>query len=69
MKKMIIVAFAIAALAACGGKKKPDTMNTGSGDMGSAAGSGDMGSGDMGSGDMGSGDAGSAAPEGGGSGM
>lgn len=68
MKKMIIVAFAMAALAACGGKKKPDTMNTGSGDMGSATGSGDMGSGDMGSA-AGSGDAGSAAPEGGGSGM
>lgn len=66
MKKMIIVAFAIAALAACGGKKKPDTMGTGSGDMGSATGSGDMGSGDMGSG---SADPGSAAPEGGGSGM
>lgn len=67
MKKMIIVAFAMAALAACGGKKKPDTMGTGS-DMGSATGSGDMGSGDMGSA-AGSGDAGSAAPEGGGSGM
>ena len=65
MKKMIFVAFAIAALAACGGKKKPDTMGTGS-DMGSATGS-DMGSADPGSA-AGSGD-GSAAPEGGGSGM
>ena len=66
MKKMIIVAFAMAALAACGGKKKPDTMGTGS-DMGSAAGSAE-GSGDMGGSAAGSGD-GSAAPEGGGSGM
>jgi hypothetical protein len=49
MKKLFIVAFAVAAvLGACGGKKKGDgTMtNTGSGsDMGSAAGSSDMGSG------------------------
>ena len=59
MKKMFIVAFIVAAaFTACGGKKKSeDTMNTGSGDMGSATGSGDMGSGDMGSGDTGSGDA------------
>jgi hypothetical protein len=58
MKKMFIVAFIVAAaFTACGGKKKSDnTMNTGSGDMGSATGS-DTGSGDMGSGDTGSGDA------------
>ncbi|MEJ7601852.1 MAG: hypothetical protein WKG01_28400 [Kofleriaceae bacterium] len=65
MKKLVIVAFVV-ALAACGGKKKNDTMNT---TDTSGSGSAEMGSGDMGSGDMGSGD-GSATPEGGaGSGM
>ncbi len=46
MKKMFIVAFIVsAALAACGGKKKPaPTGPTGGSDMGSAAGSGEMGS-------------------------
>jgi len=67
MKKMIIVAFVV-ALAACGGKKKPDTMNTGSGD-GSAMTDPGSGATDPGSADPGSGDPGSAAPEGGGSGM
>ena len=70
MKKLVIVAFVV-ALAACGGKKKNDTMNTT--DTSGSAGSGEMmGSGDpgMGSDATGSGMDGSAAPEGGaGSGM
>jgi hypothetical protein len=65
MKKLIIVAFVV-ALAACGGKKAPDTMNTGSGDGSAMT---DPGSADPGSADPGSADPGSAAPEGGGSGM
>jgi len=59
MKKMFFAAIVIASLAACGGKKTTNTMNTGSGSA-PAAGS-DMGSGDTGSG--------SGAPEGGGSAM
>jgi hypothetical protein len=61
MKKMFIVAFVVAAaIGACGGKKKADTMTT---DPGSAAGS-DMGS--AAGSDMGSA-AGSNAPAGSGS--
>ena len=66
MKKMLIVAFVL-ALAACGGKKKDNTMKTSPGSGSAMTGSGDAGGG-SGSGDAGGG-GGSAEGGGGGGGQ
>jgi hypothetical protein len=69
MKKMFVVAIVL-ALAACGGKKKDNTMKTTPGSGSAMTGSGDMGgSGAAGSGDAGGGGGGGSADGGGGGGQ